>query len=163
MQGTFLFVMTSVIAMHLTVVSGQELQQAPTTTKSPLELEAISPSFLGMYRKVMEIEDEIRRHTDQYGLPFDLARAGCLYESGGNAILSSGAGAQGYFQVMPATFRSLRVETNIEAGVKYLTQMIKRFDREDYAVAAYNGGPTRVARRRPMYLETLQYVRGVGD
>ena len=71
MQGTFLFVMSSVIAMHLTVVSGQELQQAPTTTKSPLELEAISPSFLGMYRKVMEIEDEIRRHTDQYGLPFD--------------------------------------------------------------------------------------------
>lgn len=162
MQGTFLFVMSSVIAMNLTVVSGQELQQAPIETESRLELEAISPSFLGMYRKVMEIEDEIRRHTDQYGLPFDLARAVCLYESGGNANLSSGAGAQGYFQVMPATFRSLRVETNIEAGVKYLTQMIKRFDREDYAVAAYNGGPTRVARRRPMYLETLQYVLGVG-
>ncbi|HBO90913.1 MAG TPA: hypothetical protein DD460_09190, partial [Acidobacteria bacterium] len=76
--------------MNLTVVSGQELQQAPIETESRLELEAISPSFLGMYRKVMEIEDEIRRHTDQYGLPFDLARAVCLYESGGNANLSSG-------------------------------------------------------------------------
>ena len=77
-QGTLLFVMSSVIAINLTAVSGQELQQASTKTKSPVELEAISPSFLGMYRKVMEIEDEIRRHTDQYGLPFDLARAVCL-------------------------------------------------------------------------------------
>ena len=40
--------------------------------------------------------------------------------------------------------------------------MVDRFDREDYAIAAYNGGPTRVARRRPMALETLQYVIGVG-
>ena len=38
----------------------------------------------------------------------------CLYESGGNANLTSRAGARGYFQVMPSTFRSLRVETNIE-------------------------------------------------
>ena len=125
-------------------------------------LKQFSPSFLGMYRKVMEIEDEIRSHTDRYGLHFDLARAVCLYESGGNAGLSSWVGAQGYFQVMPATFRSLRVETNIEAGIKYLSQMVDRFDREDYAVAAYNGGPSRVARRRPMPLETLQYVLGVG-
>jgi len=127
-----------------------------------LPLEQFSPSFLGMYRKVMEIEDEIRRHTDRYGLHYDLARAVCLYESGGNAGLSSGPGARGYFQVMPATFRSLRVDTNIEAGVKYLSQMVNRFDREDYAVAAYNAGPGRIARRRPMPLETLQYVIGVG-
>ena len=134
----------------------------PSTADTLLPLEQFSPSFLGMYRKVMEIEDEIHRHTDRYGLHYDLARAVCLYESGGNAGLSSWVGAQGYFQVMPATFRSLRVDTNIEAGIKYLSQMVDRFDREDYAVAAYNGGPSRVARRRPMPLETLQYVLGVG-
>ena len=134
----------------------------PSTADTLLPLEQFSPSFLGMYRKVMEIEDEIRRHTDRYGLHYDLARAVCLYESGGNGGLSSWVGARGYFQVMPATFRSLRVETNIEAGIKYLSQMVDRFDREDYAVAAYNGGPSRVARRRPMPLETLQYVLGVG-
>ena len=141
-------------------------QESPTRPAIPtadvLPLEEFSPSFLGVYRKVMEIEDEIRRHTDRYEVHFDLARAVCLYESGGNAGLSSRVGALGYFQVMPATFRSLRVETNIEAGVKYLAQMVDRFDREDYAVAAYNGGPGRVARRRPMPLETLQYVLGVG-
>ena len=127
-----------------------------------LPLEDLSPGFLGMYRKVMEIEDEIRRYADRYGLDADLAWAVCLYESGGNADLISQAGARGYFQVMPSTFRSLRVETNIEAGVKYLARMVDRFDREDYALAAYNGGPARVARRRPMTLETLQYVLGVG-
>ena len=35
----------------------------------------------------------------------------------------------------------LRVDTNIEAGIKYISQMVRRFRREDYAVAAYNAGP----------------------
>ena len=126
-----------------------------------LPIEELSPAFLGLYRKVMEIEEEIARHAESYGVDIDLAWAVCLYESGGNANLNSGAGAQGYFQVMPATFRSLRVDTNIEAGVKYLSQMIGRFDREDFALAAYNGGPGRVSRGRPP-LESLQYVLGVG-
>ena len=124
-------------------------------------LEEFSPSFLGIYRKVMAIGDEIARHADTYDVDVDLAWAVCLYESGGNGQLNSWAGAKGYFQVMPATFRSLAVETNVEAGVKYLSQMIRRFDREDYALAAYNGGPGRVSRGRPP-LESLQYVLGVG-
>jgi LysM repeat protein len=127
-----------------------------------LLLEDVSPMFLGMYRKVMVIEAEIRRYSEQYGVDFDLARAVCLYESGGNAELHSGAGAQGYFQVMPRTFRTLGVQSNIEAGVKYLSQMIRRFEREDRAVAAYNAGPTRVGRGGPLPLETLQYILGVG-
>lgn len=125
-------------------------------------LDEFSPAFLGMYRKVMEIEDDIRRHAATYGVDVDLARAVCLYESGGNAGLASRVGAQGYFQVMPATFRELNVETNIEAGVKYLGQLIRQFGREDTAVAAYNGGPGRVGRAGGLPLETLQYVVGVG-
>ena len=124
-------------------------------------IEEFSPAFLGIYRKVIEIESDIRRHAETYDVDIDLALAVCLYESGGNANLNSHAGAQGYFQVMPATFRSLSVATNIEAGVKYLSQMITRFDREDFALAAYNGGPGRVSRGRPP-LESLQYVFGVG-
>jgi len=125
-------------------------------------LDEFSPAFLGMYRKVMEIEGDIRRHAAAYGVDVDLARAVCLYESGGNAGLASRVGAQGYFQVMPATFRELNVETNIEAGVKYLGQLIRQFGREDTAVAAYNGGPGRVGRAGGLPLETLQYVVGVG-
>ena len=127
-----------------------------------LPVDDLSPGLLGMYRKTMEIEDDIRRFTEQYGVDLDLARAVCLHESGGNGNLSSHAGARGYFQVMPATFRSLRVETNIEAGIKYLSQMIRQFGREDYALGAYNAGPGRVRRGRPP-LETLQYILAVGQ
>lgn len=127
-----------------------------------IPLDELSPGVIGMYRKTMEIEDDIRLYTDKYGVDIDLARAVCLHESGGNANLSSHAGARGYFQVMPATFRSLRVETNIEAGIKYLSQMIRQFGREDYALGAYNAGPGRVRRGRPP-LETLQYILAVGQ
>jgi len=63
---------------------------------------------------------------------------------------------------MPETFRMLKVRTNIEAGVKYLAQLQQRFGREDYAIAAYNAGPGTIAKDRPLRLETLQYVIGVG-
>lgn len=126
-------------------------------------IEEFSPAFLGMYRKVMELDGDIVRFSNKYGVDPSLARAVCMYESGGNANLTSGAGAHGYFQVMPATFRLMRVPTNIEAGIKYLGQLIEQFGREDYALAAYNGGPGRVARGRAMPLESLQYVLGVGS
>ena len=127
-----------------------------------LPLDEFSPAFLGVYRKVMEIEGDIIKYSTRYGVDPALARAVCMYESGGNANLTSGAGARGYFQVMPATFRLLRVPTNIEAGIKYLGQLVEQFGREDYALAAYNGGPGRVARGGGMPLESLQYVLGVG-
>ena len=116
-----------------------------------------------MYRKVMEIDGEIKKFANQYELDLDLARAVVIHESGGNGRVVSIDGASGYFQIMPATFRSLRVDTNIEGGIKYLSQQVKRFGREDYALAAYNTGPGRVTRRRPMYLETLQYVVQISD
>ena len=132
-------------------------------TTALVPLDEFSPAFLGMYRKVMEIGGDIVRYSRKYGVDPSLARAVCMYESGGNANLTSGAGARGYFQVMPATFRLMRVPTNIEAGIKYLGQLVEQFGREDYALAGYNGGPARVSRGRAMPLESLQYVLGVGD
>lgn len=138
-------------------------QQAAASEDQLLPLNAFSPALLGMYRKVMEIDSEIKRFTDQYELDLNLARSVVLHESGGNGSVVSIDGARGYFQVMPATFRELRVETNIEGGIKYLAQQVRRFGREDYALAAYNGGASRVSGNRPMYLETLQYVVQVSD
>jgi LysM repeat protein len=143
------------VALVVMASGGVRAQTAPP-------LDDFSPAFLGMYRKVMDIEDEIRRHATRYGVDFDLARAVCLHESGGNAGLTSHAGAQGYFQLMPRTYRELRVTTNIEAGVKYLARLIQQFGREDRAIAAYNGGPGRVTRATGLPIETLQYVIGVG-
>ena len=125
-----------------------ESAQSDTSRSSLLPLDDFSPQFLGMYRKSMTIEDEVRRYTDQYEVDIDLARAVLIQESGGNPNLTSIAGAGGYFQVMPATFRGLRVDTNIEAGIKYISQMVRQFRREDYAVAAYNLSLIHICRCR---------------
>ena len=146
-----------VLFIGLTPPSVAAQQEVPGPDQL-LPLTAFSPSLIGMYRKVIQIEGELQRFTRQYGLDLNLARAVVIHESGGNESVVSVDGANGYFQVMPATFRSLKVDTNIEAGIKYLSQQVKRFGREDYAIAAYNTGPGRVSRNRPMYLETLQYV-----
>lgn len=76
--------------------------------------------------------------------------------------ISSWAGAQGLMQLMPGTAKTLaqqlRVhpysinrlyepEINILLGAKYISDLLKRFkDRPELALAAYNGGPSRVAR-----------------
>ncbi len=151
------------VAVFGVAAPGDAGQQTAASEGQLLPLTEFAPSFLGMYRKVMEIDAEIKKFADQYELDLHLVRAVVLHESGGNGSVVSIDGANGYFQVMPATFRSLRVDTNIEAGIKYLSQQVARFGREDYALAAYNGGPGRVTRARPMYLETLQYVVQVGD
>ena len=65
---------------------------------------------------------------------------------------------------MPETYRELGVSTNIEAGVKYLGQMIRQFGREDRAIATYNAGPGRIGRGGALPLETVQYnIVGVGS
>ena len=152
---------TALFLMALLIAGFAIPPPAQAQPEEILPIERFSPIFLGIYRKVMLIEDQIRDYSQKHEVDYDLTRAVCLYESGGNPYLASGAGANGYFQVMPRTFRSLRVETNIEAGIKYLSQMIRQFDREDYALAAYNGGPGRLRSGRPP-LETLQYILNVG-
>ena len=57
-----------------------------------LRIEEFSPRFLGIYRKVMEIEDEIIEYSRRHGVDPVLARAVSMYESGGNANLASSAG-----------------------------------------------------------------------
>ena len=160
-----------VVTITVATTKTAPVAQAPPSVSPPdhwaepdgvLPLQDFSTVFLGIYRKIMLIEDQIRKYSQKYDVDYDLARAVSLYESGGNANLTSRAGAAGYFQVMPATFRLMRVDTNIEAGVKYLGQMIRRFRREDFALAGYNAGPGRVVRGR-LPLESLQYVLFVGQ
>lgn len=155
----------AVVVLFAVIPAAPALAQASSPSRAAVDLESpgeFSPAFIGMYRKLMTIDSAIVRYSRMYGVDPMLARAVCMFESGGNGSLTSGAGAHGFFQVMPSTFRSMHVSSNVEAGIKYLSQLIKQFGREDYALAAYNGGPGRVAGGRAMPLESLQYVLGVG-
>ena len=90
-------------------------------------------------------------------------------ESGFDSQAVSRKGAMGLMQLMPGTASDLGVtnpldpEQNIFGGAKYLSDCLKTFKDLNLALAAYNAGPSRVAKlkRVPMIEETQKYVRDV--
>lgn len=106
---------------------------------------------------------------ERHEVPVPLALALVWKESKGKVQARSHAGAKGLMQLMPATARALGVKDafnakqNVEAGVRYLGGLMARFDRVDLALAAYNAGPTRVAKlgRVPQLKETQAYVEKI--
>lgn len=77
--------------------------------------------------------------------------------------------AQGLMQITSGVCQMMKVKTafdireNIRAGVEYLQHLQSRFDQVELVLAAYNAGPTRVARlgRVPRIKETVDYVARV--
>jgi len=82
----------------------------------------------------------------------------------------SHAGAQGVMQLMPATARRFGctdpqdVSANVEAGTKYLSWLLKRFNGDvSLALAGYNAGEGAVDKYNgvPPFNETQNYVRKI--
>lgn len=122
----------------------------------------ISPSFLGMYRKTIDIDAEIFDYSEQYGIDPRMARALILYESGGNPEWVSESGVTGYFQLPSGLVRMLGDVNGVEAGIKYLAHLQQQFEREDYLLAAFKEGPDRIVGGSPLHFEIVQYVVGIG-
>lgn len=104
-----------------------------------------------------------------YRLPEGLLRSVAIAESSGNPNAVSGAGAQGLFQIMPATGRDLGLRGNdafdpmkaAGAAAKYLSQLLKANHGDlSKALASYNWGLGNVQKHGMALMpqETRNYV-----
>jgi len=127
----------------------------------------ISPKSRGAPGK--ELLEAIKATAQRHDLDPDLVYAVMEQESGFQPKAVSPKGAKGLMQLMPATQKALGLEDpfdpegNLEAGARYLRQLLTRFKTLRLALAAYNAGPGAVERYRgvPPYSETRLYVQTV--
>ena len=123
----------------------------------------------------------IREASNRFDVPETWVRSLMRVESGGKEyqngeLITSGAGAMGLMQVMPATYDELRdrynlgddpfnPHDNIIAGVAYMREMYEVYGSPGF-LAAYNAGPARLddylANIRPLPDETRHYVAMIG-
>ncbi len=115
-----------------------------------------------------EIFAAARKHDLNPTLVAAVVRAESAFDAGAVSI----KGAQGLMQLMPATAsrfglgpgEAFEPERNLEAGTRYLSWLLDRFDGEiTYALAAYNSGEGTVDRYGgvPPYRETRNYLRRI--
>lgn len=122
------------------------------------------PLFNTAYDKL--ITTEARR----YGVDASLVSALIRAESNYQPRAVSRKGARGLMQLMPATAIRLSLAhpfdpvANVRAGVRYLKELLDRFDqRPELVLAAYNAGENAVDMYGgvPPYRETVGYVKRI--
>lgn len=122
------------------------------------------PLFASAYDPA--IEAEARRYNVDASLVSALIRAESNFEP--RAV--SRKGARGLMQLMPATARRLEVRrpfdpvANIRGGVRYLRELLERFENKpEMVLAAYNAGEHVVESYGgvPPYRETVGYVKRI--
>ena len=122
----------------------------------------------------------IRNAAQRFAIPDTWIRAVMQQESGGKQYLNgglttSGAGAMGLMQLMPATYADMQSQyglggdpynpkDNIQAGAAYIRLMYDRYGAPGF-LAAYNAGPDRVDdylnNGRHLPDETVNYVASI--
>jgi soluble lytic murein transglycosylase len=106
-----------------------------------------------------EMKKAIEGTEIDWRLFYGLVREESYFDAG----ISSRVGASGLAQLMPATAREVAAkagihspdlldpETNLLLGAKYFDGLLKRFNNVEYAVIAYNAGPSRIRRWERTY------------
>ena len=142
-----------------------------------------SPPWYERLRYPLRYEAIIRGHARNYDLDAALLAAVIYQESKFDADVRSSSGAIGLMQLLPSTASGIAVRTggsafrhddlydpeiNVRYGSWYLRHLLRKYDDEEAALAAYNAGQTNVdAWRREgrgiAFAETRHYVRRVRE
>ncbi len=113
---------------------------------------------------------KIEELSKKYGVKKDLIIAVAKVESGFNPFAVSRKGAVGIMQLMKETADKYGIsnrydyEQNLEAGVKHLKELLKKYDNNlTLTLAAYNAGINAVEKYGgvPPFKETKNYIRKV--
>jgi soluble lytic murein transglycosylase-like protein len=112
----------------------------------------------------------IRKMAHTYNVDPALIKAVMHAESSFNPHATSRKGASGLMQLMPSTAQQYGAYDpydpvqNIQAAVRYLSELMERYDNDmTLVLAAYNAGENAVDRHKgvPPYTETRSYVTKV--
>ncbi|HEY7017153.1 MAG TPA: lytic transglycosylase domain-containing protein [Gaiellaceae bacterium] len=158
-----------VLALVLLTVVAESTRVQSSTATPDVRRPAAAPALDPRCPVPQRFRAAFASASARTGVPVSLLVATAYEESRMDPAARSGAGATGLLQLMPATARSLRLAagdpaTNVLAGASYLRQMIDRFGSVDLALAAYNAGPTAVAKAGAApTVGTLRYVENVED
>lgn len=136
---------------------------APPTLPAAVSAAPTAPQVEKPKRSVHEMVTQAALNN---GLPPAIVHSVARAESAYQTDAVSPKGAIGVMQLMPATAASLKAdpndpEQNIEAGARYLRELLERYDGDSAkALAAYNAGPGAVDKYNgiPPYRETITYV-----
>ena len=114
-------------------------------------------------------QDKIKDLASRYSVPTAMIHSVMMVESANDPGAVSHKGAMGLMQLMPGTAKDMGVtdpfspEQNLEAGVKYLSKLNRRYQGDwEKTLAAYNAGPSNVKDGKlPPFDETQNYIKKV--
>lgn len=167
--GTAFTVIRAAVSAGIDVLSAVGGLVADGVTRifaSPPPSGAIAPLFTD---EVLHWEESIERWATTYALDPNLLATVMQIESCGHPNVSSHAGAQGLFQVMPYHFAvgesQLDPDTNAMRGADVLNDCLRRTGgNAGLAMACYNGGPSVIGKAYTDWFGEVQryYTWGTG-
>lgn len=113
-------------------------------------------SVMYSYSHPIRYKSLVQKYSQKYGISEELVYAVIKNESNFYPFAKSKTGSKGLMQISDITYEYAKgkikiekddiynKETNLEVGIWYLSYLIHLFKNEEYAIIAYNAGPSNV-------------------